>query len=114
MNQRGFDPRLVSGDTKNKIYSFDLSNATDRFPIGFQSEVLKYLTNESYSNVWKSLMIDYPFSIPWKPNSEVYYKSGQPMGAYTSWAIFALCHHLVIRVAAHNVLKTFDFNTYLL
>jgi hypothetical protein len=34
------------------------------------------------------------------------------MGAYTSWAVFALCHHLVVRVAGHNVYKHYDFDSY--
>lgn len=27
------------------------------------------------------------------------YAVGSPMGIYTSWASFALCHHLLVRVA---------------
>lgn len=31
----------------------------------------------------------------------VRYSVGQPMGARSSWAVFALTHHIVIRYAAH-------------
>lgn len=58
-------------------------------------------------------MIGFTFYVPWTKES-VKYRAGQPMGAYTSWAIFALCHHLVVRVAAHNVTGSFDFRTYFL
>lgn len=34
------------------------------------------------------------------------------MGAYTSWALLALSHHLIVRVAGHNVLGHYNFNTY--
>jgi hypothetical protein len=28
------------------------------------------------------------------------YACGQPMGAYSSWAVFSLCHHIVVRIAS--------------
>jgi hypothetical protein len=31
------------------------------------------------------------------------YAVGTPMGIYTSWASFALCHHLLVRVAGARV-----------
>jgi hypothetical protein len=31
------------------------------------------------------------------------YAVGSPMGIYTSWASFALCHHLLVRVAGARV-----------
>jgi hypothetical protein len=39
----------------------------------------------------------------------VQYETGQPMGAYTSWAVFTLCHHLLVQYAARKVFKTNKF-----
>jgi len=34
---------------------------------------------------------------PFKYGDEfVTYQAGQPMGSYSSWAVFALCHHIII------------------
>jgi hypothetical protein len=30
----------------------------------------------------------------------LFYQAGQPMGAYSSWPVFSLCHHLVVQIAA--------------
>jgi len=41
------------------------------------------------------------------------YKVGQPMGGYSSWAAFTLCHHLVVQFCAHKVGK-FPFTNYII
>jgi hypothetical protein len=41
-------------------------------------------------------MVGYPFFFNGK---EYYYTTGQGMGAYSSWASMALCHHLIVRAA---------------
>lgn len=80
-------------------YSLDLSNATDRFPVEFQREILSHMTNPEYAKAWQRLLTEQEFTASW--NQETYkYAAGQPMGAYSSWAIFTLCHHLVVRIAA--------------
>jgi hypothetical protein len=38
------------------------------------------------------------------------YSVGQPMGAYSSWSIFALSHHLIVLVAAYR--SGFNPSTY--
>jgi hypothetical protein len=37
------------GIPNDQYYSFDLTNATDRFPLGFQKVVLREIFNEQYS-----------------------------------------------------------------
>jgi len=66
-----------------------------------------------FSDYWSELLTGFEFYCPWE-DKKIKYGAGQPQGAYTSWTTFALCHHLVVRVAAHNVLKTFDFDSYFL
>jgi len=39
-----------------------------------------------------------PFITP--KGQTVNYAVGQPMGGYSSWAVFTLCHHLVVQYAA--------------
>jgi hypothetical protein len=81
-----------------EIHCFDLKSATDRFPLVLQKHILKTLTNNSeYSENWASLIADRQFKYKTK-----FYKwsVGQPLGAYSSWPIFAYSHHLVVRTAA--------------
>jgi hypothetical protein len=85
------------GDHSQKYWSIDLTSATDRFPISLQEIVVSQLEGEVFARVWKDLMIGEPFEFRGK-----YYKyaTGQPMGAYSSWAVFALTHHLWIQFSA--------------
>lgn len=82
-------------------YSVDLSSATDRFPVCLQEAVLAELTSKEYAAAWLRTVIDRDFTIPWeRPQRTIRYAVGQPMGAYSSWALFAVCHHAVVRLAA--------------
>jgi hypothetical protein len=40
------------------------------------------------------------------------YATGQPMGAYSSWAVFALTHHLWVQFSAKRVGKQLPFTDY--
>jgi len=85
----------------NEIYSYDLKSATDRFPLKLQVRTLKELTSdEEYSNNWGYLIANRTFKY-----KKISYKwgVGQPLGAYSSWPIFAYSHHLVVREAARLV-----------
>lgn len=85
---------LKTADRKHKFYSFDLSAATDRLPIDLQAQILQLLGFDSKN--WRRLLdIDWH----WK-GTTVKYSVGQPMGAYSSWAMLALTHHVIVRYAA--------------
>jgi hypothetical protein len=45
----------------------------------------------------KDLLINRPFKLSWDSNKEVFYECGQPMGAYSSWALLAYSHHCIAR-----------------
>lgn len=92
-----------------QFFSFDLRAATDRFPMCLQRVVVRHLLGDKFEKAWYRLMVGMKFSCKGKLIS---YGAGQPMGAYTSWAVFALCHHLLVRVAGHNVFKTYTFDQY--
>ncbi|UHK03173.1 MAG: RNA-dependent RNA polymerase [Hangzhou mitovirus 4] len=94
-------------------YSFDLSSATDRFPVSLQEKWLGTVIGLPKAAAWKRILIDHEFVPNWKKDITVKYNVGQPMGAYSSWATFTICHHLVVQYAAFKVDK-YPFNQYTL
>ena len=90
----------------SKFYSLDLSAATDRLPLDLQVQILSLVTDVESANLWKQLV-----SIPFLYNPEdqneiprnIRYAVGQPMGAYSSWAMLALTHHVIVNVAAKGI-----------
>jgi hypothetical protein len=78
------------------VACFDLSNATDAFPVKFSEEVLRRVLpgGEAIAHLWTKVMTALPFG------NRGYYRRGQPMGLLSSWAVFALSHHFVIWLAA--------------
>lgn len=91
-NQGGFRDK-VSWNNGHLYHSVDLSTATDRFPIELISLVLKGRFSDKYVNSWRNIMVGYPFDSVCGP---IRYAAGNPMGAYSSWASFALAHHYVM------------------
>jgi len=74
-------------------YSVDLSAATDRFPITGIEKLLRAQLPQSYVTAWKYLMVGIPFDYMGRL---IYYSTGNPMGAYSSFNSFALTHHYLI------------------
>jgi hypothetical protein len=62
-------------------FGFDLSNATDRFPLDLQKEVMVMLLGVDKTEAWARLIADRPFSYK---GEEVRYAVGQPMGFLSS------------------------------
>lgn len=71
----------------------DLSKATDRFPIDLIALVLEGRFPKTFVDSWRDIMVGYAFH---SAAGEVRYEVGNPMGAYSSWASFALAHHYVM------------------
>jgi hypothetical protein len=95
-------------------HSLDLTAATDRFPLWFQRAVLAEVTSdEQYGSAWAELIANREFYVPWT-GGRVFYSCGQPMGAYSSWAAFALAHHVVVRLAAKRAGLHPSFQSYAL
>ena len=87
---------MARRDPAHSMYSFDLSAATDRLPIQLQVDILSHLGYPA--RLWRNLL-----DFGWMYKGEgVKYSVGQPMGAYSSWAMLALTHHVIVRVAAHQ------------
>lgn len=82
-----------------ETFSYDLSAATDRFPIAFQTKMLEELCGDSsLAAAWTDLMVNRTFDF--RKLSGIKYSVGQPMGAYSSWPMFALSHHLIVLLSA--------------
>jgi len=85
------------------FHSIDLTAATDRMPIALQKRVVEFLYGcPAKAMAWEQLMVGSNFTVvmPDKSIKTVSYGAGQPMGAYSSWAVMALTHHLLVQVAA--------------
>lgn len=65
----------------SSFHSLDLSNATDRFPLKIQQALLAHLIGPEKAQAWADILVNYEYSLEGKP---VIYKTGQPMGAYSS------------------------------
>jgi len=96
-------------DHPSCFYSLDLSSATDRFPVLLQEIILSKIIGIEKAGAWKRIMSQ-ELRIP--GGSYIRYGVGQPMGAYSSWAIFTLCHHIVIQYSAFLVGKPTWFDGY--
>lgn len=80
-------------------YSFDLTAATDRLPIDLQVQILSDM-GVRWAKAWRVLLTKRPWYLGSK---QLMYSVGQPMGAYSSWAMLALTHHVIVQVAAYRV-----------
>jgi len=80
-------------------YSYDLKSATDRFPVLVQQQILSLIFNPSYADAWRRIMTEEPFRLA-GVEQPIKWAVGQPLGAKSSWAMFTLCHHVVVHIAA--------------
>lgn len=85
---------------KKPSYCFDLTTATDRFPVWLQTEFLSMVIDPDLALSWETVICKRKFAIPGSEHS-VEYACGQPMGALSSWPVFALTHHAIIEFCAH-------------
>lgn len=109
--------RKVGNDTT--IYSYDLSAATDRLPVVIQELLLAQVFGESFAKCWRELLVGRPYWVPKRVSIErglatraLRYAVGQPMGGYSSWAMLALTHHLMVQFSAFRAGITGWFTLY--
>jgi hypothetical protein len=74
------------------LFCFDLTAATDRFPLEIQVAALKPLLGDLVHE-WSHLLVDRTYTFK---GEAIRYKRGQPMGLLTSWAAFSVAHHIII------------------
>jgi len=97
----GSSPAVLPGG--NSYHSIDLTAATDRMPIALQKRVVAFLyQSQSMADSWERILVGYAFNVvlPNKEVRSVKYAAGQPMGAYSSWCVMALTHHIIVQVSA--------------
>lgn len=77
-------------------FCFDLSAATDRFPILIQDTILEVVIGSEKASVWFRLAARMLFRVPWRTDGDrlVYFSVGQPLGLHASWPILTLAHHI--------------------
>lgn len=94
------------------VYSYDLSSATDRIPLHVYQVILQEVLGPSGATLWKHVLTarnwwDRDFT--WDPEEGLKpegpwisrkYLVGQPMGAYSSWAMLAVAHHAIVQYCA--------------
>jgi hypothetical protein len=93
-------------------YSYDLSAATDRMPVHLYQELLARIIGHEGATLWKHLLTARKWwdrDSAWTPDQGLkprgewiarFYAVGQPMGAYSSWAMLALAHHALVQYSA--------------
>lgn len=107
-DQKGRLLEFVSRTKGQKYFCYDLSAATDRLPIRLQTDILNILGVQGTN--WSDMITN----IKWKYKSNlIQYSVGQPMGAYSSWAMLALTHHIIVMMAADSVNKAKSFDKYI-
>lgn len=105
------DKILTTLPPSGPYYSLDLSNATDRMPIALQKRVFSLMFGKELSDVWASVLCEWEYH---SDAGSVKYNAGQPMGAYSSWPLMALTHHVIVRVAAIRAGIFIPFSDYVL
>ena len=86
---------LNGGDT---VYSVDLSDATNNFPLDLQLAVLRTLPIPESTLHLLKMVSRSPYKVMWK-DASVTWDVGQPLGAGPSFPSFALTHGLLAMVA---------------
>jgi hypothetical protein len=91
----------------NYLNSVDLSNATDRLPVLLQAHILERLSIPGFE--WMAILNrPYRYADEEGSPSLLKYSVGQPMGAYSSFAMLALTNHVIMNVAAVRVFGTHE------
>lgn len=92
--------KLWSKGHKFPMFSMDLSAATDRLPALLQEMLIEKVFHLSADQAfaWRDLLVGRTYMLPMVGN--FHYSVGQPMGAYSSWAMLALTHHFIVQASA--------------
>lgn len=95
--------RLLEKKPK-ELFSLDLTAATDRLPLSIQISLVTLLIGEGFAKAWANLLVGRTYGFfqlgysKW--HGSYRYGTGQPMGAYSSWAMLALTHHFIVQASA--------------
>jgi len=84
--------RVKAFTKHHSLFCYDLTTATDRFPLFIQKRILRPLLGE-ITEGWADLISDRDIRFK---KEYIRYSVGQPMGMLTSWAAFTISHHIII------------------
>ena len=91
---------IAKGGPVKRVQSLDLTAATDRLPVDVQAQILNLLGYPG--DLWKEIL-DREWTGTGLPNNSVIkYSVGQPMGAYSSFAMLALTNHVLVHIAMNE------------
>jgi len=90
--------RLAKG---KRVWSIDLTRATDRFPVFYQRLLLTFLLGADPAKAWADIMTSRDFLAP--DGTKVRWGAGQPLGLLSSWAAFSLTNHVIIEWIASEL-----------
>jgi hypothetical protein len=80
--------------TRKTVWCYDLSSATDRFPLVLQKQVLHALGLSLYALALSDISRqNWIFE-----DSHISYATGQPMGLYGSFPLFHLTHYVLLEI----------------
>lgn len=118
------DGRSVTTGLKGRssLFSFDLSSATDRFPLAVQGLIIEAKFNRLTAFAWVACGLGTNvFSCQTSRDSRrlgssrlIRFATGQPLGFLSSWPLFALCHHFIVWYCAEKVYPHRFFKRYAL
>lgn len=118
-NQNAPIHRLARLNTKGFMASFDLKSATDRWPVCIIHDVFSLMFGPTLAScVVNGCLALNTFDIGppiVRKTSRICFRTGQPLGYYASWPLFALSHHYVVWLAAKQAYPDLDvFDRYAL
>ncbi|KAL0283465.1 UNVERIFIED_CONTAM: putative mitochondrial protein [Sesamum radiatum] len=90
--------RQVKRKGSRKTFCYDLSAATDRWPLVVLFEVFQNLFDRSFASaVVNSALACNIFEVPFsrRRQSSVSFVTGQPLGYYASWPLFIITPFMV-------------------
>lgn len=102
-----------------QLYSFDLSAATDRFPLELQSRIIyKVIFRDDLAKAWADFGLGVNSFLAPGRNADsarfISFNTGQPLGFLSSGPLFALCHHILVWWCADQVYPGRMFRRYAL
>jgi hypothetical protein len=106
--------KVLAQKSDKYVASFDLSAATDRLHYNLIVILLSNLFSLELAQAWTRVIThrgfaDTQFVAGGEP---VVYATGQPIGAYSSWALLAFVHHALVQFAAHRAGSVGWFSDY--
>nr|UIW13829.1 MAG: RNA-dependent RNA polymerase [Rhizoctonia solani mitovirus 57] len=85
--------KLILKNKPSWVNSVDLSAATDRLPVELQARILSRLGVPGH--LWRDILLR-PYNYM---DVDYVYAVGQPMGAYSSFAMLALTNHVIVHAS---------------